>query len=118
MSALDGQVGTSSFGSVHFWEPNADRGLVRPGKSARYQKDPIPYGTLATIQIGGGDTDPLTVQAMLKTADYPALEALCYTVGTLTLLGDSTRSALLAKMSNPKFYPDGRAECQLLFEFA
>jgi hypothetical protein len=111
-------TGTSQFSGLYFWLTNNQVALTRPGHTARYQKDAIAYGNLSTIQIGGVDTDPVQVDALIAATDYATLEALRGTVGTLTLLGDVARSALLAAITQPKFYAEGFAIVQLKFEFA
>jgi hypothetical protein len=116
--ALDGQTPTSSFGAASFWLTNNQGALPRPGKTTRYQKTPVPYGTLSTTQIGGSDTDPVQVDALVKATDYAGLAALGGTVATLTLLGDVARTALLAKVASPRFYAQDFVIVGLLFEFS
>jgi hypothetical protein len=108
---------TSFFGGVGFQITNNQLGMPEDGFTTIYQKDHIPYGDDSVVQIGGSDDDDLTFDAVFNTTSLPALEALKRTTGTLTILGSAARTALFAKMSNPKRYVDGYTIAALTFVY-
>jgi hypothetical protein len=108
---------TSFFRGVGFRITNNQLGMPEDGFTTLFQKDHIPYGDDSVVQIGGSDADDLTFDAIFNTADLPALEALKRTTGTLTILGSAARTALFAKMSNPKRYVDGYTIAALTFVY-
>jgi hypothetical protein len=101
---------TSFFRGVGFRITNNQLGMPEDGFTTLFQKDHIPYGD-------DSDADDLTFDAIFNTADLPALEALKRTTGTLTILGSAARTALFAKMSNPKRYVDGYTIAALTFVY-
>lgn len=107
MSVLDDKDYTQSFGSLgFFWLGNGQRTTPLIGRTARYQRDPIPFGNNAVIQKSGYDDAPLSHQAVIKTADWSAWLAAVNTSATLTIVGASASTAYLAEVSNPEQYPD------------
>ena len=115
---LDYGVGTSTFAGIAFWITDNNRALPRRGRQARIQRDPIPYGNTATVQIGGVDYEELRLNAFIEAATWSGLEAKVGTVGTLDLLGSPSAQAVLAAASGPQFYPGDYAIVQLTFVFA
>jgi hypothetical protein len=115
MGALDGMTGTSSFASVAFWQVTTDASVTRPGRTARVEKQGIPYGNSSTVQVGGYDIDDLQITAMLKDTDWPLLAALVGESSTLQLLGDVARTCVLAGANDPRFLRDGVTMVSLRF---
>lgn len=110
---------TSTFGAVGFRITDNQMALPEPGTTLRVQKDPIPYGNLSTVQIGGYDSDDLTLSIVLNTSDFAALRAAAQaaTTATLTILGDIARTALLTKLGQPRKYAEGETIVQVTFMF-
>jgi len=110
-------VYTSTFGAAGFRLTGNNAGIPDPPGEVLFQKDKIPYGDLATVQIGGTTTGNLSVQAILDAADYPALRALHGQTSTLTLKDRSPRTALLI-VGQPEFFREGHVIVPLTFVFA
>lgn len=107
MGAFDGMTGTSSFGALRFWKAqDSARTLPRRGRAARIQRDQIPFGDNATVQIGGTDPKPVQIQALIKEADWAAFLAAVGTVATLAILGDTAIAAVLSEVGDGAAYPD------------
>ena len=120
MGALDGRTYTSTFGSLgFFYKGSGDRTLQRPGRTAVYQKDKIPYGSNSVIQRAGWSKNQITIDALVKASDEAAWLNAVNTSATLTLKGSSGSLAYLAGIGNYSVYPDeeGCLNMPLMFEF-
>lgn len=112
------EVGTSSFGSTHFWlvqEGTPARGLPRFAKQQVISEIHVPGGDRNIIQTLGNQTLPLTRTLLVQSEDLDTLIGQTGTTATLALLGDTPRTALLLSTSDPRQYPDGSAMVQATF---
>jgi hypothetical protein len=107
MGALDGKAYTSTFGALgFFYLGSGSRTLKRPGRVARLQIDDLPYGSARTIQKGGWSPKPIALQIVIKAEHETAWQNAIGSSATLTLLGDSPRTAVLADTGEFEQYPD------------
>lgn len=110
MAALDGATYRHSFGGLgFFFLGTPGRTLPRRGRTARYQRDPIPYGNAAVLQHSGYDDAPLQRQVVIRASEVNAWRAAVGTARTLSVAGDSAVSAYLASFATIEGYPDGTA---------
>jgi hypothetical protein len=108
---------TSTFRGVSFALTNNQMALVRPGHTTLLQKDPIPYSDDSVVQIGGTQTDDLSIDVLIDAADWDAFAATQGAAGTLTLNGDAARTAILKSPGVPKFYREGVVIASATFVF-
>lgn len=112
------EVGTSSFNGCAFWilqEGTPARGLPRFGTQEVINEIHVPGGDRNIIQLLGGQTLPLQLTVVLKNADLPTFLGLRGTTGTLALLGDTPRQALLLTAGQPRTWAEGFAMTQATF---
>ena len=114
-------VGTSTFGSLHFWLTQyggtiSSKRLPRFGSKETYVKRHIPGGDRNVIQLLGRQTDPLQLEIFIRLEDRATLVGLVGTTNTLTIKYGTAQQAILTQVDAPRDFAEGFALCLVAFE--
>jgi hypothetical protein len=114
-------VGTSTFGSVHFFVVQSggalsSKSLPRFGSKALIVKRHIPGGDRNVIQQLGRQTDPVQLQILIRLEDRATLVGQVNTINTLTIKYGTAQQALLTAVDAPRDFAEGFALCSVTFE--
>lgn len=108
--------GANSFGGTKFWyvQQKATAAPRIPRESLADIKE-APWGNRTVVQISGLKSAQLTLAILVRSEDLAALYGKIGTSATLSLAGDSNRTATLLTLSGEWQHPEGFSEMSATF---